>query len=115
MASTVRRKFDIEFKRRIVNEILSGEKTIGEVCREHSLAFAVVSAWKAKELNQELIDKPSFREKQLEKEVKKLLEKVGELTIANDLLKKLNTLSRWKKRSDGCVYTGTILKQKREF
>jgi len=38
-----RRKFAPEFKAQVVLELLSGAKTVAEVCREHQLASQVVS------------------------------------------------------------------------
>ena len=41
-----RRAFTPEFKLQVVLEALSGVKSNAEICREHQIAPAVVSAWK---------------------------------------------------------------------
>jgi len=41
-----RRAFTAEFKLQVVLEVLSGRKSNAEICREHGLAAAVVTAWK---------------------------------------------------------------------
>ena len=41
-----RRTFAPEFKLRVILELLSGAKSNAQICREHQLAPAVVSAWK---------------------------------------------------------------------
>jgi transposase-like protein len=41
-----RRVFTPELKLQVVLDVLSGRKSNAEVCREHSLAPAVVTAWK---------------------------------------------------------------------
>lgn len=41
-----RRVFTPELKLQVVLEVLSGSKSNAEVCREHQLAPAVVTAWK---------------------------------------------------------------------
>jgi len=41
-----RRVFTPEFKLQVVLDVLSGRKSNAEVCREHELAPAVVTAWK---------------------------------------------------------------------
>jgi len=41
-----RRVFSPEFKLQVVLDVLSGRKSNAEVCREHELAPAVVTAWK---------------------------------------------------------------------
>ena len=42
-----RRKFTGEFKSRVVLEVLSGEKTVAEACREYELTGQMVNDWKA--------------------------------------------------------------------
>ena len=41
-----RRSFSPEFKVEVVLELLNGSKTNAQICRDHQLAPAVVSAWK---------------------------------------------------------------------
>ena len=41
-----RRVFDREFKLGVVRQLESGEKRLGQVCREHSLAESVVRRWR---------------------------------------------------------------------
>ena len=45
-----RRRFTPEFRVQVVLELLSGSKSMAEVCREHRLASQVVSAWSAPDL-----------------------------------------------------------------
>ncbi|OGL40739.1 MAG: hypothetical protein A3C43_10650 [Candidatus Schekmanbacteria bacterium RIFCSPHIGHO2_02_FULL_38_11] len=54
---------------------------------------------------------PTARERQLEKELDRYKKKVGELTIQNELLKKLNKTYPSMRRSCGCVVTGEIVGQ----
>lgn len=42
-----RRKFTAKFKSQVVLQVLSGERTMAEVCREHDLTAQMVSDWKA--------------------------------------------------------------------
>jgi transposase-like protein len=42
-----RRKFTSAFKSGVVLELLSGEKTVAEVCREYELTAPMVNDWKA--------------------------------------------------------------------
>jgi transposase-like protein len=42
-----RRKFTGEFKSRVVLELLSGEKTVAEACREYDVTAQMVNDWKA--------------------------------------------------------------------
>jgi transposase-like protein len=41
-----RRKFSPEFKTQVVLQVLSGEKSLAEVCREHQLTAQMVGSWK---------------------------------------------------------------------
>ena len=41
-----RRKFSPEFKSEIVLQLLSGEKSLAQVCREHQVTAAMVNQWK---------------------------------------------------------------------
>lgn len=42
-----RRNFTSEFKSRVVLDLLSGEKTVTEACREYELTAPMVNGWKA--------------------------------------------------------------------
>ena len=41
-----RRKFSPEFKSEIVLQLLSGEKSLAQVCREHQVTAAMATQWK---------------------------------------------------------------------
>jgi len=41
-----RRTFSPDFKVQVVLEVLTGSRTMAQVCREHRLASQVVSAWR---------------------------------------------------------------------
>ena len=41
-----RRTFSREFKRRVAQEALAGEKSMAQLCREHSLCQTLVSRWR---------------------------------------------------------------------
>lgn len=41
-----RRKFGAEFKTQVVLQVLSGEKSLAEVCREYQLSVQMVGNWK---------------------------------------------------------------------
>jgi len=44
---TKHRQFSPEFKAKVVLEILSGQKSATDICREHNLKPDLVSKWKA--------------------------------------------------------------------
>jgi transposase-like protein len=41
-----RRSFDREFKLQVVHQLLTGEKRISQLCREHQLSETLVRRWK---------------------------------------------------------------------
>jgi transposase-like protein len=41
-----RRKFTPEFKSRVVLQLLSGERSMAELCREHQLTSQMIGNWK---------------------------------------------------------------------
>ena len=41
-----RRKFEPEFKAKVVLELLRGDKTVAQVCREHELGGDLVGQWR---------------------------------------------------------------------
>ena len=41
-----RRKFTAEFKSQVVLQLLSGERSMAELCREHQLTSQMVGTWK---------------------------------------------------------------------
>jgi transposase-like protein len=45
-----RRRFAQEFESQVVLELISGAKSVAELCREHQLASPVVSAWREKKV-----------------------------------------------------------------
>jgi hypothetical protein len=52
------------------------------------------------------VDRPSARERALEKELERYQKKLGQLTMELELQKKLQQTSRLLRKSNGCVITG---------
>ena len=87
----IRRTFSKEFKRQIVEEILSGGTTTAAACRKYSIAYPVVKQWqKAYELGK--FDNEPTTEEGYKEKIAQLERKVGQLTMEVDVLKK--TLKR---------------------
>jgi transposase-like protein len=87
-----RRSFPFEFKKMIVDQVEAGQYSINQIARDHELFPGLIMQWCKKLRAGELVREPSFREKQLEAELETYKKKVGELTVAIDVIKKhLNT------------------------
>ncbi|PIR23949.1 MAG: hypothetical protein COV44_00210 [Deltaproteobacteria bacterium CG11_big_fil_rev_8_21_14_0_20_45_16] len=91
------RKFEPEFKMKVILSILRGEASQEAIARQHSLAPTLVSKWKEKFLSGglEKLKVDSRRSSQsvselhqLQTEIEKRDQVIGELTLANRLLKK---------------------------
>jgi len=96
-----RRKFTGEFKSRVVLELLSGEKTVAEACREYDLTGQMINDWKT----QFLAAAPQAFEKDTEsKEAERIAEleqMVGKLTMQLEIAKKASRLLDGTLRRNG--------------
>jgi putative transposase len=98
-----RTQYTAEYKTGIVIRVLREEETVAEIAAKEGLNPVMISRWKAEFLERAkmVFDRsPTEAEKELawEKERRALLEqKVGQLTIENDWLKKKSAeaVARW--------------------
>ena len=75
----------------LVASILKGETSVVEAARKHGLTVAEVEAWREKFLlgaENALRTRPKDDEALKEEQVKKLKQKIGELVLDNDILRK---------------------------
>ena len=82
-------------KAELVLEILTGKITVAEACRRHSLIPSEIEEWMedgTKAMENALKARPLNQEEMLQKQVKELQAKVGELVLQNEALKKLQAL-----------------------
>jgi len=86
------RQFSPQFRREVVEQILSGQKSRAEVCRQYDLAPRVVGRWKSAYLHKGeqawLKQRPAadeLSEYQRRRELERLC---GQLSLENALLKK---------------------------
>ncbi len=97
-----------EFKAAVVAEVEGGTKSTAQTARENGISPMLVYKWRDKaRTGQPFEDRPSAREKQLEKELEKAERKIGQMTMALDFLKKIHAeASQRTKRSSGLIVTG---------
>jgi transposase-like protein len=100
------RNFTEDFKRSLIFRIDSGQITKAEAARENDIAPSLIDRWQKQIHEGTLRNHPSKRERQLEKELDQYKKKVGELTMTNDLLKKIPEHLAQMRKSDGYVVTG---------
>lgn len=81
------RTYTKEFKRQLVEEILSGISTPAALCRKHNIARPVLSRWQ-KQYAKGKFDNEPIAEAVVQERVLALERMVGRLAMDNDLLKK---------------------------
>ena len=97
-----RRKFSPEFKARVVLEVLTGEKTGGEVCREHRVSSQQLSNWKRQFLdNASMVFENGKRKSEEEQQIAELERMVGKLTMQLEIAKKASDILHSHRTGNG--------------
>ena len=99
------RSFSLEFKRQVVEELLSGESRPAQVCRRYNIGSSVVYHWKKQYSRGKFNNEPT-EEAALKDRIEQLERLVGRLTLENEFLKRglqhsLNQSQRNGKSSRG--------------
>lgn len=105
----VYRKYEMGFKRQVVEEIEAGLSSRTESARKYEVSASLIDRWLAKYRNGTLVGKPSNSELMLKAENERLKIKVAEQALENDLLKKLMDSEHRRKREYSSVVTGRSL------
>ena len=112
MSKPPRRKFSEEDKRRAVEEYVTGKRSVVNIAEELNVATGLIYKWKSdfelkakKGRVADLTEAGATRAmaikiQQQEEEIAAYQKKVAELTIINDLLKKLQTPSSYQSESE---------------
>ena len=95
-----RRSFTNEFKRKIVEDIISGTTTKATLCRRHNIAYPVITRWKKDYADGKLDNEPSTESGYQEK-IAQLERMVGRLTMEKDALKKALRSVHQQRQSNG--------------
>jgi transposase len=94
-----RRRFTQDFKRSVVEQLLSGTVGPAELCRRYNIASGQLYTWKKQYADGKLDPEPS-REPELEARVRELERLLGKVTLENEFLKKAvrNSLKQAEKK-----------------
>ena len=89
------RSFSAEFKRQVIEELMSGESRPAQLCRRHSISSSLLYHWK-KQYSRGRFNNEPTAEGALRDRVEKLERLVGKLTLENEFLKRglQNSLSQ---------------------
>ena len=98
LAMKNQRTFSLEFKRQVVEELLSGESRQAQLCRRHNISSSVLYHWK-KQYSRGKFDNEPTEEAALKDRIEKLERLVGRLTLKNEFLKRglQNSLSQYQR------------------
>lgn len=102
------RKFSTEFKRQVVEELLSGLSTPAQITRRYEISSGLLYHWKKQYLNNLFTDAPN-REAALQERICQLEQLVGRLALENEFLKKAvqRSLIQDRNNSSSLPTTGT--------
>lgn len=105
------RKFTPEFKRQVVEELLSGVSTSGQLARRHDIASGLLYHWKKQYAKGSFGNEPT-KEAALEERVRQLEQLVGKLTLENEFLKKAvrRSLEQERRNASSLPTTSASLK-----
>jgi transposase-like protein len=81
------RTFSQDFKRQVVEELLSGESRLAQLCRRHNVSSSLLYHWKKQYSRGKFSNEPTA-EAALQDRIEKLERLVGRLTLENEFLKK---------------------------
>ena len=81
------RTFSSEFKRQVIEELLSGVSSAAQLCRRHHLSSGLLYHWK-KQYAQGGYDNEPTKEAALEERIRQLEQMLGKVILENEFLKK---------------------------
>jgi transposase len=87
LAMRQQRNFSIEFKKQVVEELISGSSQPSQICRRYDIVPSLLDHWK-KQYNLGKFDNEPVKEAALQDRIEKLERLVGKLTLENEFLKK---------------------------
>jgi len=81
------RSFSVEFKRQVIQELLSEESRPAQLCRRYNISSSLLYYWKKQYSRGKFNNEPT-EEAALKDRVEKLERLVGKLTLENEFLKR---------------------------
>jgi len=105
LAMKNRRNFSLEFKRQVMEELLSGESRPAQLCRRYNLSASLLYHWK-KQYSRGKFNNEPIEEAALKDRIEKLERLVGRLTLENEFLKKGLQMSVSQSQRNGKLSPG---------
>ena len=101
-----RRRFRPEFKRQVVEELLSGISSPAQIIRRYEISSSLLYHWK-QQYAKGAFENPPDQTAALEERVRQLEQLVGKLTLENEFLKKAVQRSLAPVQKKGSSWPGT--------
>jgi transposase len=104
------RSFSVEFKRQVIEELLSGESRPAQLCRRYNIGPSLLYHWKRQYSKGKFNNEPT-EEGALRDRIEKLERLVGKLTLENEFLKRglQNSLSQSQRNGKSLAGSSTSL------
>jgi len=109
-----RRSFSNDFKKQVVESILSGSTTQAELAREHKISPILISRWKKDYKAGKFFENVSSQDMaRLELRIRDLERLVGRLTLENEMLKRARDLNTKEKKESLSIVTSRDWEQRK--
>lgn len=102
------RRYSTEFKRQVVEELLSGISTPAQIMRRHEISSGLLYHWKKQHFSNLFADDPN-RNAALQERICQLEQLAGKLALENEFLKKAiqKSLEQNRNNESSLPTTGT--------
>ncbi len=101
----IRRTFTKDFKREVVEAVVSGQVRQLEMSRKYGISPVLISRWKSEYGQGKFFENTSPDTTRLEIRLRELERLIGELTVENRTLKKIIELVEPQKKSKQQIFT----------
>jgi len=101
-----RRSFSDDFKKQIVESIVSGSATQAELAREYRISPVMINRWKKDYKAGRFFENVSSHDMaKLELRIRELERLLGKMTLENEMLKRARDLNTREKKEDLSIIT----------
>ena len=107
-----RRSFSNDFKKQVVESIVSGSATQAEMAREYKVSPVLINKWKKDYKSGKFFENVNSHDMaKLELRVRELERLLGKITLENEMLKKIRDLGTKEKKDDLSIVTSRYWEQ----
>lgn len=108
----IRRSFPKEFKKEIVEAIVSGSATAAEIAREYSISPVMITKWKKDYKTGKFFENGDATDiARLKLKIREMERTIGQLTMENRILIKARDIATKEKKEDMSILTSKNWKQ----